>query len=37
VCDVSPENVKKLSAAATKIGLENGLLQVLEKEMGRLL
>lgn len=29
VCDVSPDNVKKLTAAATKIGLENGLANEL--------
>jgi hypothetical protein len=39
VCDVSPENVKKLTAAATKIGLENGLAeqiahQIKMKRMG---
>lgn len=33
VCDISPENVKKLTAAAAKIGLENGLQQVLEVQM----
>jgi hypothetical protein len=33
VCDVSPENVKKLTSAAAKIGLENGLQQVLEEQM----
>jgi hypothetical protein len=33
VCDVSPENVKQLTAAATKIGLENGLAQVIEAEL----
>ena len=36
VCDASPENVKKLTAAATKIGLENGLRDVLEKELRHL-
>jgi hypothetical protein len=30
VCDISPDNVKSLTAAATKIGLENGLLRELE-------
>jgi Domain of unknown function (DUF4252) len=30
VCDISPENVKNLTSAATKIGLENGLLKELE-------
>ena len=33
VCDISPDNVKKLTAAATKIGLENGLRQELEAQM----
>src|SRR3954468_10290260 len=33
VCDVSPENVKKLTATATKIGLDNGLAQQLEMQM----
>jgi hypothetical protein len=33
VCDVSPENVKKLTAAATKIGLENGLGKVIEAKL----
>lgn len=36
VCDVSPENVKKLASAATKIGLENGLQKVLEHELQHL-
>ena len=36
VCDASPENVKKLTAQATKIGLENGLREVLEKELRHL-
>ena len=36
VCDVSPENIKKLTAAATKIGLENGLRQELEAHMKHL-
>ena len=35
--DVSPDNVKNLTAAATRIGLENGLQQVLEKEMQQLI
>jgi len=30
VCDVSPDNVKKLTAAATKIGLENGLAKEIQ-------
>lgn len=33
VCDASPEKIKKLTAAATKIGLENGLREVLEREL----
>jgi hypothetical protein len=33
VCDISPENVKKLTATAAKIGLENGLQQILEVQM----
>jgi len=33
VCDVSPENAKKLTSAAAKIGLENGLQQVIEMKM----
>jgi hypothetical protein len=36
VCDVSPENAKKLTSAATKIGLENGLAQELEAKMQRM-
>jgi hypothetical protein len=33
VCDVSPENAKKLTAAAARIGLENGLAQMIEAKM----
>jgi hypothetical protein len=33
VCELSPENVKKLTSAATKVGLENGLGQVIEAKM----
>lgn len=33
VCDISPENAKKLTSAAAKIGLENGLQQVIEMKM----
>lgn len=33
MCDISPENVKKLTSAATKIGLENGLQQAIESKM----
>ena len=33
VCDVSPENVKKLSAAATKIGLDNGLEEAIKAKL----
>jgi len=36
VGDISPENVKKLTSAATKVGLENGLQQVLESKMREL-
>lgn len=36
VCDISPDNIKKLTAAATKIGLENGLRQELEAHMKHL-
>jgi hypothetical protein len=35
VCDISPENVKKLTSAATKIGLENGLAKVIEAKMSK--
>jgi hypothetical protein len=33
VCDVSPENAKKLTSAATKIGLENGLGKQIELKL----
>jgi uncharacterized protein DUF4252 len=33
VCDVSPDNVKKLTSAATKVGLENGLAAEIERKM----
>jgi hypothetical protein len=36
VADVSPENVKKLTASAAKIGLENGVQEVIEREMRQL-
>jgi hypothetical protein len=36
VCDASPENVKKLTSAAAKIGLENGLGKEIEAKMRRL-
>ncbi len=36
-CDISPENVKKLSAAATKIGLQAGLFDVLKQEIHQLM
>ncbi len=36
VCDISPENVKKLSSAAATIGLENGLAPVIETKMQEL-
>ncbi len=35
VCDISPDNVKELTEAATKIGLENGLRRVIEMNMRR--
>jgi len=35
VCDISPENVKSLTSAATKIGLDNNLEQVLEMKFRR--
>jgi hypothetical protein len=35
VCDVSPENVKLLMSAATKIGLENGLAREIEIKFRR--
>jgi hypothetical protein len=33
VCDVSPENTKKLTSAATTIGLENGLAKAIELKL----
>ena len=33
VCDISPENIKNLTAAATKIGLENGLREEIERKL----
>jgi hypothetical protein len=33
VCEVSPDNVKKLTSAATKIGLDNGLAAAIEMKM----
>ena len=36
VCDISPEHVKQLSAAATKIGLENGLQQMIQMQIRQL-
>jgi hypothetical protein len=36
VCDMSPENVKELTSAATKIGLENGLRQELEQKFRKM-
>jgi hypothetical protein len=36
VCDVSPENIKKFTSAATKIGLENGLAPLIESKMREL-
>lgn len=34
VCNVSPENVRKLTSAATKVGLENGLAKQLQLKIG---
>jgi hypothetical protein len=34
VCNVSPENVQKLTSAATKIGLEHGLAKQLQLKFG---
>jgi hypothetical protein len=34
VCDVSPDNVQKLTSAATKIGLENGLAKQIQLKLG---
>src|SRR3954468_8381406 len=36
VCDLSPDNVKSLTAAVTKIGLDNGLQQQIEMKMRRM-
>ena len=36
VCDASPEKVKKLTSSAAKIGLDNGLQQVIEAKMRHL-
>jgi len=36
VAEVSPENVKKLTAAAATVGLENGLQPVIEMQMQKL-
>jgi Domain of unknown function (DUF4252) len=36
VCDISPANIKKLTAAATKIGLDNGLAPMIEMKMREL-
>lgn len=36
VGDVSPENIKELTAAATKIGLENGLAQAIDEKMKKI-
>jgi hypothetical protein len=33
VCDISPDNVKSLTSAATKIGLDNNLQQVIEMKL----
>jgi hypothetical protein len=34
VCDVSPDNVQKLTSAATRIGLENGLAEQIQLKLG---
>jgi hypothetical protein len=36
VCDISPDNVKKLTTAATRIGLENGLAQQINEKMQKM-
>jgi hypothetical protein len=36
VCDISPDNMKKLTAAATKSGLQAGLGQALEAKLSKL-
>jgi hypothetical protein len=36
VCDLSPENVRNLTSAATKIGLDNGLLQKLDMKFNKI-
>jgi len=36
ICDISPENAKKLTSVATESGLKAGLAQVLEKEMRKI-
>jgi uncharacterized protein DUF4252 len=36
VCDLSPENVKNLTSAATKIGLDNGLAQEIENKFRKM-
>lgn len=36
VCDISPDNVKKLTTAATRIGLENGLAQAINEKMQKM-
>ena len=36
VCNVSPEKVKKLTSELTKIGIDNGLLEVLEHKLRHL-
>lgn len=33
VCDVSPENIKKLTSTATKIGLDNGLAEQIAQKI----
>jgi hypothetical protein len=36
VCDISPENVKKLTSAATRIGLENGLAEAINAKVQKM-
>jgi hypothetical protein len=36
VCDISPDNVKKLTSAMTQIGLQNGLAQAINKKLSRI-
>lgn len=36
VCNISPEKIKELTAAATKVGLDNGLREEIIRKMNRL-